>query len=397
VILVQRSSLLKESQMIPSLWVIVALGVLIAYVNGSNDVSKGIATLAGSGLTNYRRAILWGTVWTGLGGFAGALLAGAMVGTFGKGLLTSGIVPTFSAAVATILGAGAWVAFATSAGLPVSTTHAIVGSIVGVGAIAYGVSGVNWAVVGSRIALPLLLSPLAALLITTFVLRAWHHVAVQSGKTGECFCAEVEPNGVSIAAAPDGMGASFLTDAPSFRLTIDSQKACAVERPAAFRITMNDLHWLTSGTTSFARGMNDAPKMVAILLATISLQTSTATFRTIAFFAVTLGMIAGSWIAGRRVTTVLAEQVTPIDHRGGFVANLVTAALVGPGAALGLPMSTTHVSSGAIIAVGTQNAAGLQWKTIREMLLAWGLTLPAAALLGILFYALLQGPRVQVG
>jgi phosphate/sulfate permease len=53
--------------MIPSLWVIVALGVLIAYVNGSNDVSKGIATLAGSGLTNYRRAILWGTVWTGLG------------------------------------------------------------------------------------------------------------------------------------------------------------------------------------------------------------------------------------------------------------------------------------------------------------------------------------------
>jgi len=114
--------------MIPSLWVIVALGVLIAYVNGSNDVSKGIATLAGSGLTNYRRAILWGTVWTGLGGFAGALLAGAMVGTFGKGLLTSGIVPTFSAAVATILGAGAWVAFVTSAGLPVSTTHAIVGS-----------------------------------------------------------------------------------------------------------------------------------------------------------------------------------------------------------------------------------------------------------------------------
>ncbi len=50
--------------MIPSLWVIVVLGVLIAYVNGSNDVSKGIATLAGSGLTNYRRAILWGTVWT---------------------------------------------------------------------------------------------------------------------------------------------------------------------------------------------------------------------------------------------------------------------------------------------------------------------------------------------
>jgi len=110
----------------PSLWVTIALGMLLAYANGSNDVSKGIATLAGSGVTNYRRAILWGTAWTGLGGFAGALLAGAMVGTFGKGA-AGRIVPTLAAAIATILGAAAWVAFATSAGLPVSTTHAIVG------------------------------------------------------------------------------------------------------------------------------------------------------------------------------------------------------------------------------------------------------------------------------
>jgi inorganic phosphate transporter, PiT family len=72
------------------------------------------------------------------------------------------------------------------------------------------------------------------------------------------------------------------------------------------------------------------------------------------------------------------------------VANLVTAALVGPGAALGLPMSTTHVSSGTIMAVGSQHAAGLKWKTVREILLAWVVTLPAAALLGILFYALLH-------
>ncbi len=296
--------------MSPSLWVILTLGVLVAYVNGSNDVSKGIATLAGSGVTNYRRAILWGTVWTGLGGFAGALLAGAMIGTFGKGLLANGTVPTFAAAIAIILGAAAWVGFATKAGLPVSTTHAIVGSIVGVGAIAYGFSGVNWAVVGSKIALPLLLSPMVALVLTTVVLRAWRYFAAPSGNTAECLCTEVEPSPVAIAAAPDGIAASFLTNVPSLRLTIDSQRACAVERPVAFRITVNDLHWLTSGTTSFARGMNDAPKMVAIVLATTALPTSNAGFRTVAFLAVTLGMILGSWIAGRRVTSVLAEEVT---------------------------------------------------------------------------------------
>lgn len=171
---------------------------------------------------------------------------------------------------------------------------------------------------------------------------------------------------------------------------IDSERACADERPRAFRITTNDLHWLTSGTTSFARGMNDAPKMVAIVLASAAFLGSNASFQTTAFLAVTLGMVAGSWIAGRRVTRVLAENITPMNHREGFVANLVTALLVGPGAALGLPMSTTHVSAGAIVAVGTQNSSETKWKTVREMLLAWVVTLPASALLGILFYSFLH-------
>ena len=200
---------------------------------------------------------------------------------------------------------------------------------------------------------------------------------------------------MSIAAAPDGIVAPLLTNLLSLRLTINSERACAVERPTAFRITVNDLHWLTSGTTSFARGMNDSPKMVAIVLAIATAATSHSGLQTAAFFAVTLGMIAGSWIAGKRVTRVLAEDITPMNHGEGFVANLVTAALVGPGAALGLPMSTTHVSSGAIIAVGAENTTRVKWKTVREMLLAWVVTLPAAAFLGILFYTLLHAVRVH--
>jgi PiT family inorganic phosphate transporter len=377
-----------------SLSVALTLGVLTAYANGSNDVSKGIATLAGGGVTNYSRAILWGTVWTGLGGLAGALFAGAMTGTFGKGLLVSGVVPTFVAATATILGAAAWVGFATRASLPVSTTHAIVGSVIGVGTIAYGFRGVNWATAGTKIALPLLLSPIVALIITALLLRIWKSFAVPVGDSAECFCTEAEPGSVVTAVAPDGTVAPLLS-LPALRVTIDSERACAVERPTAFRITVNDLHWLTSGTTSFARGMNDAPKMVAIALATAVFPASDIRFQTAAFVVVTLGMVAGSWVGGRRVTRVLAEGITPMSHREGFVANLVTALLVGPGAALGLPMSTTHVSSGAIIAVGTENASRVQWKTVREMLLAWMVTLPAAAFLGILFYSLLHAIGVH--
>ena len=375
--------------------VALASGVLIAYANGSNDVSKGVATLAGSRVTDYRRAMLWGTVWTGLGGVVGSVLAGAMMGTFGKGFLVNGIVPTLPAAIATILGAAAWVGFASRAGLPVSTTHAILGSVIGVGATAYGFSGISWAVVGTKIALPLMLSPVVALMLTALLLRTWRYFAVPIGNTAECLCTEVEPSSVAIATAPDGILVPLLTNLPGVRLTIDSERACVVERPMALRITVNDLHWLTSGTTSFASGMNDAPKMVAIVLATAGLPASYAAFQTTAFLAVTLGMMAGSWIAGRRVTRVLAEDISPMSHREGFVANLVTALLVGPGAALGLPMSTTHVSTGAIVAVGAQNSTGINWRTVREMLLAWVVTLPAAALLGILFYLLLRAAGVH--
>ena len=373
---------------------VLLLAAAVAYANGSNDVSKGIATLAGSGLTGYRRAILWGTLWTGLGGFAGALMAGAMVTTFGNSLLASGVAPTFTAAVATILGATAWVAIATRTGLPVSTTHAIVGSIAGVGSAAYGLAGVRWSSFGGKIALPLLLSPIVALGVTGVALRAWRFLAQRYGTEPECVCAEFVTAPVFGGMGSDGTCAVAAIPKPTMEMTIDSQQSCTIEHPAALRLTINHLHWLTSGTTAFSRAMNDAPKMVALVVAAASLLGGNPNIRLAGFVVVTLGMVAGSWFTGRRVTTVLAEKVTCMNHREGFVANLVTAALIGPGAALGLPMSTTHVSSGAIIAIGAENRAGLNWNTVRDLLLAWVVTLPAAALLGILFYQLLRLSRL---
>jgi PiT family inorganic phosphate transporter len=107
------------------------------------------------------------------------------------------------------------------------------------------------------------------------------------------------------------------------------------------------------------------------------------------FALVTAGMVVGSIAGGRRVTHVLAERVTRLDHQGGFLANLVTAVLVGAGAVGGLPMSTTHVSSGAIIAAGADRGS-VNWGTVREMLLAWVVTLPGAAILGMIAFAVLR-------
>lgn len=88
---------------------VVAVGVFLAYANGANDVSKGIATLVGSGVTDYRRAIAWGTMWTAVGGVLGAVFGGAMLATFGNEFLAPGTTPTFAAALAALIGAAAWV------------------------------------------------------------------------------------------------------------------------------------------------------------------------------------------------------------------------------------------------------------------------------------------------
>lgn len=357
------------------------LGAVIAYANGSNDVSKSIATLVGSGVTSYRRAIAWGTVWTGIGGVAGSLFAGAMVATFGKGLLSPGVHPTFVAAIATLAGAAAWVGFSTRTGLPVSTTHAIVGSITGVGVLAYGFDGVHWAAFGTKIALPLLVSPILALSLTALILKVWRLRA--STTPVDCVCAEVVSEPITVGL--DGTVAAF-SGPLRLDFTAASTEECERTLPRAARITASRLHWLTSAATGMARGLNDAPKMVALVIAAVALTASTTHFDPAVFVIVAVGMVIGSWVAGLKVTTVLAEKVTPMDHQEGFVANLVTAALVGPGAALGLPMSTTHVSSGAIMGVATKKGGRIIWKTVNEMLLAWIVTLPGAALLGIMIY-----------
>lgn len=369
-----------------SIVLVLIVGAVLAYANGSNDVSKGIATLVGSGVTDYRRAIAWGTAWTAIGGLLGAVLAGAMLSTFGNGLLSPGTTPTFAGALAALMGAGGWVLVATRTGLPVSTTHAIVGSLVGVATLAYGAEAVRWSSLGTKVVLPLLASPIVSLLITAVLLRVTgrRHSAQASA---DCICAEVEP--AMVAAAASAQSALLLPGPPHLRIVTGPAEACAKNQPTALRLTLDHLHWLTSGATSLARGMNDGPKMVA-LVAAASVLLGGASVPTPAMFGlVTMAMVVGSFVAGHRVTLVLAEKVTVMDHREGFAANLVTAGLVTAGAVYGLPMSTTHVSSGGIFSAGALRGS-LNRKTLRDILLAWVVTLPAAAVIGMVAYALIR-------
>jgi PiT family inorganic phosphate transporter len=154
---------------------------------------------------------------------------------------------------------------------------------------------------------------------------------------------------------------------------------------------LDTIHWISSGLASFARGTNDAPKIVAILLIGSSATTwPTSSSQLVAFGGIAIAMGLGSYFGGLRVTKVLAEKVTKMNHAEGLSANLTTSSLVLVSGFLGLPVSTTHLSSSAIIGIGLLKGwNSVRWTTVRDMALAWVVTLPASALLACISYLIL--------
>ena len=169
-------------------FIIVIASLCVAYANGANDNFKGVATLFGSGTTDYRRALAWATGTTLLGSVAALLLAGNLIKSFGgKGLVEDAIAtqPTFAAAVA--LGAGLTVLIATRIGMPISTTHGLIGALIGTGLIAG--STLNLANLGSKFLLPLLFSPVIAMAVTIVVYPMLRFFRQRLGVTRDfCLC-----------------------------------------------------------------------------------------------------------------------------------------------------------------------------------------------------------------
>lgn len=365
------------------------LVLALAYANGTNDVSKAVATLVGSGVTNYRAAMLWGTAWTVVGAGASAFVAHAMVKTFSHGLIQAGTVIQPAVTVAVLIGAMTWVFFASCTGLPVSTTHALTGAIVGTGFIAFSGEGLIWPAIGEKIVLPLLLSPFLALTASVFIHPLIRLLAARW--EGACVC--VIPASRALVAIDACGSTRTLFQATGFGspvVTVPSK--CDRAGLQGLIVGLDTIHWISSGLASFARGTNDAPKIVAMLL----LGTATAAWpgvlaQFVAFGGVALAMSLGSYFGGLCVTKVLAEKVTKMNHAEGLSANLTTSSLVLVSGTLGLPVSTTHVSSSAIIGIGLLNGfKAVRWTTVRDMVLAWIVTLPAAALLACLAYLVLS-------
>ncbi len=304
---------------------LVLLGaLLVAFVNGANDNFKGVATLYGSGELAYRPSILLGTGATALGGFVSLFAAQALARAFSaKGLVPdAALSDAFLAAVA--LGAAATVLLATRLGFPVSTTHALVGGLTGAGFVAAG-SELNVQALGGAFVLPLLAGPVVATGLATVGLR--------------------------------GM-----------RLR---RRAAA---KAALSPGVTRAHLISAGLVSFARGLNDTPKILGLLIG------ASVVSVTVGVGLITVVMAVGGLVAARRVAETLARRITPMSPPEGLVGNATTALLVIGASQLGFPVSTTHISTGGIFGIGADSGR-LHWGAVGEILAGWLTTLPVAAVL----------------
>jgi PiT family inorganic phosphate transporter len=300
--------------------------IVVAYANGANANFKGVASLFGSGTTSYRIAVNWAAVTTAAGCVAAMFLAASLLKTFsGKGLVPEALIAQPSFLLSVAAAAGATGLLATRFGFPVSTTHILTGALLGAG---WTAGDVNLAKLWESFIKPLLLSPVLAL------------------------AAGMVLHGIL----------------KTLRLAPDHRTR-----------TLDALHFLSAGAVCFARGLNDTPKMAALLLSVGWL----GEFYGMLLIAV--AMAAGGLISAKQVAETLAHKITDMNPGQGFAANLATALLVTTANVSGLPVSTTHVSVGALLGIGITTRQA-KWRTVIPVLAAWVITLPLSALVGAAFF-----------
>ncbi len=363
------------------LLLLLAATCFLAYSNGANDNFKGVATLFGSHTTTYWRALLWATATTFTGSVASVFLARTLVHRFsGKGLVPDAVAASPEFLLAVALGAGLTVLLATLLGFPISTTHSLTGALVGSGVVAVGTQ-VNAGVLGTAFFLPLLLSPLAAVLLAAVVYLFFRTLRIRLGVTKESTVVlgdlDTRPLAPEARLAFSAVGSSEPLPTPPTAALYQGRVLGLNAQ------TMLDAaHYGSAGVVSFARGLNDTPKIVALLLAVEGLALAHG------LLAVAVAMAVGGLLNARRVAETMSRKITPMNPGQGFTANLVTGLLVVFASRFGLPVSTTHISVGSIFGIGTVTRAA-NTRIVGEIVLSWVLTLPLAALLGAAAYGLL--------
>lgn len=349
-------------------WLLLIAALFVALSNGANDNFKGFATVWGSATLNYRQALTLATIATVAGSVASLFLADTLLQQFsGKGLVPDAVAraPLFMLSVASAT--AATVFLATRLGFPISTTHALIGGLIGAG-LAQSGAAVHIDTLAKNFFLPLLISPIVAAILG---LAAYRLFGLQTEPAkNDCAClVTAEP---VMAMSADGVAMRQFS-LPN--LVLAPEAVCdnlATPLRVSVSTSLDKLHILSAMSICFARALNDTPKLAALLIAAhvLNAQVSIALIAAV--------MAVGGILFARKVAETMSQRVTSMDHAQGLAANLITASLVLFASKFGMPVSTTHVAVGAIAGIGA-SANTLNWHALRNILLSWILTLPLAA------------------
>ena len=400
-------------------------GFFMAWGIGANDVANAMGTSVGARALTMKQAVLVACVFE----FAGAYLAGGEVtSTIRKGIIDSGVVASnpdllVFGMMSALLSAGTWLLIASYFGWPVSTTHSIVGAIVGFAAIGIGFDVVEWPKVGS-IAASWVVSPLLAGTIAFILFQSVRKLILESSDPFKnakkyvplyMFLAGFVISMVTFVKGLKHVGLSFSTQeslALSFIFaivisligawllrTIDNKEKerngmifNGIERIFAVLMVF------TACAMAFAHGSNDVANAIGPLAAVVSVIQSggeVAAKSIVPAWVLLLGasgIVVGLSMLGYRVMMTVGRSITELTPSRGFAAALAAAGTVVVASGTGLPISTTHTLVGAVLGVGIARGGleALNLKVVSKIILSWLVTLPVGAILSIIFFYMLR-------
>ena len=392
------------------------LGFFTAYGVGANDVANAMGTSVGSKVLTIKQAVLVAAVFEFLGAF---LAGGGVTQTIRKGVIDPALFDgnlevLIYGMISALFAAGTWLLVASLRGWPVSTTHTIVGAIVGFGIYALGINEINWTVVGN-IGLSWITSPLSSaivaglfyyicktyiidndsrfkgLIIRIYIFLAGFAIAIITVTKGlknifkqqELFVSFQESVFISAIAALLFTFIFYYFSKAKLKKSVNSESQFAY------------LMIFTSCAVAFAHGSNDVANAIgplaAINQATNQLLNQPYTLETplwILFLGAT-GIVIGLATLGYRVMKTIGENIVKLTPSKGFSAQLAAALTVVIASQLDMPVSTTHTLVGAVIGIGlVEGASTINFNSVRTIVLSWVITLPAGALLSIAFLEL---------
>ena len=389
------------------------LGFFTAYGVGANDVANAMGTSVGSKVLTIKQAVLVAAVFEFLGAF---LAGGGVTQTIRKGVidpaLFEGNLEIFIyGMVSALFAAGTWLLISSLRGWPVSTTHTIVGAIVGFGIYALGYEAINWSVVGN-IGLSWITSPLSSAIVAGFFYYICKEFIIdkQSKFKGLIIRIYIFLAGfaISLITVTKGLKNIFKQQ----ELFVTFQDSIIISALSALLFTFIFYYFskaklknsvdpeaqfaylmiFTSCAVAFAHGSNDVANAIgplaAINQATSQLLNQPYTLETPLWilFLGAIGIVVGLATLGYRVMKTIGENIVKLTPSKGFSAQLAAALTVVIASQLDMPVSTTHTLVGAVIGIGlVEGASSINFNSVRSIVLSWVVTLPAGALLSIAF------------